>query len=161
MSTKTVSPGICRFDFDDRKIHGYMVRITRRKKNYQEFFGDRRYGGKRKAKKAAKERLEELKETLPSRATVKGRMTERNSSGIVGVHLARDVDYGRTEKEYFSYVASWTEEDGSRVNVKFGWLKYGEDTAWDLACIAREKMTRDRDRIMKLYRRRQKRKSKK
>ena len=155
MPTKTVVTGICRFDFDDRKVHGFMVRIMRRGEMHQEFFSDKRYGGKRKARHAADERLAELRRKLPDPKEQKGQLTERNSTGKVGVHLAHDIDKRWPDCECFSYVASWLDIDRKRINVKFSCRKYGDKRAWELACIARDKELRDREQIVNIYERRQ------
>ena len=151
MATKTVAPGVCRFDLDDRNIRGYMVRIMRRRKMYQEFFSDKRCGGKRKAKKAAEERYGELNEELPDRINQKGQMTVRNNTGKVGVHVGHNIDKRWPNCEYWSYVASWLGEGQKRIHVSFAWLKYGEDLAWKLACIARDNELRDREQILAIH----------
>lgn len=160
MPTKTIQTGVCRFDIKDRKVHGFMVRIMRRGKMYQEFLSDKKHGGKRKAKAAAIARHEELEAVLPKSINQKGRATVRNSSGKVGVHLAHDIERRWPDTEYFSYVASWLSDEGKRINVKFSWNKYGEDAAWELACITRDRELRDREEIMRIYKRRLSRKAK-
>ena len=62
-----------------------------------------------------------------------------------------DVDRRWPDCEYWSYVASWLGDEQQRINVKFSWNKYGEDVAWELACIARDNELRDRQQIMKIY----------
>ncbi len=155
MTTRTVETGICRFDLEDRGIHGYMARIMRRGESHQHFFSDSVHGGKRKALKAAREKREELLESLPAPKPLRGRLTKRNSTGIVGVHLTQDTDRRNKgyEYSYRSYVASWLDEDGKRINVRFSWNKYGEETALELAKIARKRELRDRDQIVKIYER--------
>ena len=155
MPTKTVATGICRFDFADRKVHGFMVRIMRRGTMHQEFFSDKRCGGKRKARKAADDRIAELRRELPEPVEQKGVMTQRNSTGKVGVHVAHDIDKRWPDCEYWSYVASWLDVNQKRINVKFSCKKYGDKMAWELACIARDKELRDREQIIKIYERRQ------
>ena len=151
MPTKTVATGICRFDFDERKVHGFMVRIMRRGTMHQEFFSDKRCGGKRKARQAADDRLFELRRELPEPLEQKGQMTQRNSTGKVGVHLAHDIDKRWPDCEYYSYVASWLDVNLKRINVKFSCKKFGDDMAWELACIARDKELRDRQQILKIF----------
>ncbi len=151
MATITVQRGLCRIDDDERKFYGYMVRIMRRRQMHQEFFSDKRYGGKRKAKRLAKQRYDKLVAELPEKIDQKGQKTARNKSGKVGVHLAYDVDRRWPGCEYWSYVASWLARDGRRINVKFAWNKYGEETAWDLACISRDYELRDRKLILKRW----------
>lgn len=155
MPTKTVATGICRFDFAERKVHGFMVRIMRRGTMHQEFFSDKKYGGKRKARQAADERLAELRLELPDPIEQKGMLTRRNSTGKVGVHAAHDIDKRWPDCEYWSYVASWLDFNQKRINVKFSCQKYGDNVAWELACIAREKELRDREQILRIYERRQ------
>lgn len=154
MPTKTIVPGLCRFDFEERKTHGFMVRIMRRGKMIQEFFSDKRYGGKRKARASAEARLQELRETLPAPGTTKDVLTARNTSGTVGIHVAHDVDKRWPDCEYWSYVASWLSDEGKRINVKFSWKKYGERLALQLATIARERKLRDREEILAIQKRR-------
>lgn len=150
MPTKTIQPGICRFDLDENNTHGFMVRIMRRGVAHQEFFSDAQYGNKTKAKKAAIARREELKRELPDPASAYNRRTSRNSSGKVGVHLARDVDARTSGQETYHYVASWRADDGRRVNLKFSWRKHGQKRAWQLAVVARENQVRDRDKVERL-----------
>lgn len=159
MTTKTVAPGLCRFDIEDRKIHGFMVRIMRRGRMHQQFFSDKKFGGKRKAKAAAEERLLELREHLPQVKSQKNRMTARNQSGKVGVHYAIETDSRWEDCQYSYYIASWLDKDGKRINVKFSCNKHGDELAWELACIAREKELRDRDAVESIYNRRVARKA--
>ena len=58
MPTQPVAPGITRFDIDER--HGYMVRIRRDGNQINEYFSDKKLGGKKKALVAAKERYAQL-----------------------------------------------------------------------------------------------------
>ncbi len=153
MTTRTVSKGVCRFDLEDNGSRGYMVRIMRQGKMYQEFFSDGVYQGKRKALKAAVARREELEEALPPIVSQLDRKTSRNKSGIVGVHFARDVDSRYADGECYYYVASWLNGERARVNVRFSWKKHGQRLAWQLACIAREHKARDRDKVAALHKR--------
>ena len=154
MTTKTVAPGLCRFDLEEKKVHGFMVRIMRRGKMHQQFFSDKRFGGNRKSKAAAVVRLEELKEELPKAKSLKGRLTERNTSGKVGVHYAIENDYRWPDCQYSYYIASWLGKDGKRKVIKFSCHKYGDELAYEYACIARDKELRDRDAIEAIYNRR-------
>lgn len=131
-----------------------MVRIMRRGTMHQQFFSDAEYGGKQKAKQAAIEHRKKLERELPASAKITGRKTKRNTTGQVGIHLATDYDK-RCDTTNFSYVASWKNEDGKRINVKFGWQKYGQKTAWQLACVARQNRLTDRSRILSLHAKRE------
>lgn len=154
MTTLTVSPGITRFDFEKRK--GYMVRIKRGKKRHNIWIPDKKFGGKRKALLAAKQKHAELlKELGPAQPSTKNRLTSRNTSGHVGVHLDRGYD-ARWDTYNETYIASWLDEDGSRPKICFSTKKYGKRKAFQLACIAREHEIKDRDAIMAIFEKRQK-----
>ncbi|MGV3484429.1 MAG: transcriptional regulator [Planctomycetaceae bacterium] len=149
MPTQTVAPGITRFDFDDRK--GYMVRICRRGEHTNEYFADKRCGGKRKALAAAKQRYAELCEMLgPVQNATKDLLTHRNTTGKVGVHVAYTFDNRWPNCEYLAYCASWKSPEGKREKINFSWNKYGEREAWELACIARDHETKDREKVLQI-----------
>jgi hypothetical protein len=155
VTTKTVSTGITRFDLEDRKVHGFMVRISRKGKRFNQFFSDKQCGGKRKARKAADNRYAELLEEYgPIVSSTKGRLTSRNSTGVVGVHIAHSADSRWPDCEYWAYCASWVDDDGSRRKISFGWNKYGEDESLELATIARTKEITDREAVLKIRARR-------
>jgi hypothetical protein len=152
MTTRTVATGITRFDLDDKNVHGFMVRICRKGRHINEFFSDSRCGGKRKARDAADARYAELLEVHgPAQTSIKNKMTKRNTSGKVGVHVAYTVPNRWPHLEYWSYCASWIAANGSRGKISFSWNKYGEQEAWELASIARDTETSDRNRVLELY----------
>lgn len=150
MATKFVSKGITRFDLEDKHVHGYMVRICRRGEHVNEFKSDAACGGKRKALAAAKERYQELAEQMGPPMTSKDRMTARNSTGKVGVHIARSQDDRSPDSESFAYCAMWKAADGRRKKISFAWNKYGKKDAFQLACLARDHETSDRKHLQSL-----------
>ena len=156
MPTFPAGRGITRFELENSNRHGFMVRICREGKKINEFFSDQRCGGKRKAKKMAEERYQELCEQLgPAnlRAT-KNLITKRNSTGAVGVHVARSLDTRWTNSEYTSYCASWITPEGERQKISFSWNKHGKAAAFELACLARKIESNDRAELLKIYERR-------
>ncbi|MEM6364819.1 MAG: transcriptional regulator [Planctomycetota bacterium] len=154
MVAKTISTGIMRLDDENGGVHGYMVRICRGGKHTREFYSDWACGGKRNAKEAATARRAELEEQLgPIQPATKGKLTHRNSTGKVGVHVAHSRDNRYPGCEYWSYCASWVDADGKRKKISFAWTKYGEDVAWELACRARDKENNDRLALWKEYKR--------
>ncbi len=40
-----------------------------------------------------------------------------------------------------------------RKKVSFAWNRYGKENAWDLACLAREKLNTDREKVVALLER--------
>jgi hypothetical protein len=151
MPTKKVERGITRFDIDERNTHGYMMRICRRGEKVHEFFSDSSHGGRKKALLAARERYQQLVKQLPEAATAKGKMSARNTTGVVGVHVAHTILPNAPGKEYFAYCASWKTATGERRKISFGWDKYGKRNAFQLACLARDKESNDRTRIERLF----------
>ena len=150
MATKFVTKGITRFDLEDKHVHGYMVRICRRGEHVNEFKSDAACGGKRKALVAAKERYQELVDEMGPPLTSRDRMTARNKTGKVGVHIAHSYDERSPESESFAYCAMWKAADGKRKKISFAWNKYGKKNAFQLACLARDKESSDREYLLKL-----------
>ncbi|MFG0290965.1 MAG: pathogenesis-related transcriptional factor and ERF protein [Rhodopirellula sp. JB044] len=150
MSTKTVAKGITRFEMENRS--GYMVRISRNGNRVNKYFSDSKFGGKRKAFVAAKEAYQELLEEMgPPENSTRNRLTSRNSTGVVGVHVAYSQDNRYPGCAYSAYCASWVTEDGRREKASFAWNKYGQDRAFELAVLAREQQMTDRDEVVALF----------
>ena len=149
MSTKTVSPGITRFEFEDRK--GYMVRIKRRAKRVNIWLPDKKHGGKRKALALAKKTYDDLvKKMGPVEPSTLNKITARNKSGIVGVHL--DPGYDTRWKCYNeSYVASWLRDGGRRTKISFAIKRYGKKVAKELAIFARDIRNHKRDEVIAAF----------
>jgi AP2 domain len=126
--------GISRIDQPEKKNFGYYVRLTWRGTQYAKFFSDKKYGGKRKALKAAEQYFDELDEQMPLESQV-GRMSVRNSSGIVGVSRTKSSSRGHR----YEYWQAWWGSGGDRRSAKFSINKYGEDKAKELAIQARQK----------------------
>jgi hypothetical protein len=125
--------GISRIDQPEKNNHGYYVRLTRQGEQYAKFFSDKRYGGKRKAKKAAKEFLEELEAELPP-VNLVGIKSVRNKSGYVGVNRTKSTSRGHT----YEYWQAFWNSGGVRRSAKFSINKYGAREAKKLAIAARK-----------------------
>lgn len=156
LTTFPAGPGITRFELETSRSHGYLVRICRDGTKTSEFFSDTQYGGKRKAKKMAQQRYAELCEKLgPANIRpTRGLITSRNSTGMVGVHIAHSIDSRWENCKYSSYCASWTTLQGVRQKISFSWNKHGKVAAFELACLARKTESTDRTAIIKIYDRR-------
>jgi len=153
MSFYTISKGITRFEPETGARFGYMVRICRNGKRINEFFADKSHGGKRKAKSAAEARYAELiDEYGPSNQhSTRDVLTHRNSTGHVGVHLAKSVDTIWTNHEYFAYCASWVDDDGRRRKIAFSISKHGKNGALKLAVLARKNRLTDRQKVLEMH----------
>lgn len=138
--------GASRVDRPANGAVGWLMRIRRGETFVQEFFSDAAYGGKRASQRAARERYQELAASLPAAKTSEGAMSVRNSSGVVGVRLAREGTNAAGEPRE-SYVASWRDNGRDRT-VRFSCTAFGRRKAFQLACLARELRTTDREMLM-------------
>lgn len=124
-----------------------MARIRRRHKTYQKNFTLNEYGTWEKAGVAAKKWVDKLLPTLPAPIPIKGRMTKRNTSGVVGVRLIESIRK-KNGKEYcdWRWIAFWPE---CPLTGGIGWSvnKYGDVQAFVRAVLARRLETIDRERI--------------
>ncbi len=154
------SKGYSRVDSDERNVHGWLVRIKRGKTRRSKFLSDATHGGKRKSLTEAKLVYQAWQAELPPPTSTRGKLTNRNASGVVGVHFSSDTDARYPNCRYESYIASWKSEDGHRRNTRFSCNKYGKKIAFQLACIAREVMSSDREKVLAIYDRREQRKAK-
>ena len=139
-----------------------MVRLRRNGVAINKFYSDANHGGKRAALQSARAAREELEVQYgPAVSSTKNMLTTRNTTGVVGVHVGFNRDGRYQNAESYSYCASWTSTDGERLKISFGFLKYGQVVAWELACIARKNEITDRAKVIALHDARQRRAAKK
>jgi hypothetical protein len=116
-----------------------MARIMRKAKLHQKNFTLKQFGTWEAAEAAAKQwRDGQLQVLPPIDRNSKDRMTSRNHSGVVGVHLGRHIlrkKDGR-EYEYWRWIASWP---GCQFSGGIGWSirTLGDDDAFALAVLSR------------------------
>ena len=134
--------GIIRIDSDS--THGWQVRVYRHGKTYSRLFSDRKLGGREEAFGAAcayRETLEEEVGQLPA-PPLRRRLVHanrNNTTGVVGV--SRTYKQDRQGGRHEVYAVSWNPEPGVARGTSFSIERYGEDTAFRLACKLRwEKM---------------------
>jgi len=121
--------------------HGYEVRFMRQGRKFEKFFGDGICGGNRNALVAARKYRDELEIKYPrtSRKKVAQTKSKRNTSGLVGVRHAEEVDRRwPNEPVYHYWVAQWSPTPGTRKTRRFSVEKYGEEEAFRLAVKARK-----------------------
>ena len=136
------SKGIIRIDSDS--THGWQVRVYRHGRTYSRLFSDRKVGGKEEAYQAAvayRAELEAEVDQLPA-PPPRRRLVQRNrnnSTGVVGI--SRTYKRDRRGVRHEVYAVSWNPEPGVARGTSFSLKRYGEDTAFRLACKLRwEKM---------------------
>lgn len=151
MPKKASPKGFARVDSESTNTHGWLVRILRGTEKRSRFFSDKTHGGKAKSKKKAEECYQAWVAEMKPPNSTRDKITRRNSSGVVGVHLATESDPRYKDCLYVSYVASWMNENKRRCNVRFLVNKYGKKNALALATIAREHMCVDRDKVVEIY----------
>ena len=134
--------GVIRIDSDS--THGYQVRVYRHGRTYSRLFSDRKCGGKEEAyqqavahRKKLEAEVEAMPESAPRRRLI--RHNKNNSSGVVGI--SRTFKRDRRGIKHEVYAVSWNPEPGTARGTSYSIKKYGEDTAFKMACKLRfEKM---------------------
>lgn len=130
-----------------------MARIMRRGEQHQKNFSLRKYQTWESAEQAAKRWVNKMKKELPSETPRKGRMTKRNSSGVVGVWpiIDRHKRDGHSY-EYARWGARWP-ECPVKGGIRFSVNEYGDDDAFILACMAVKDEETDREQLIKKLKR--------
>lgn len=135
--------GVIRIDSDS--THGWQVRVYRHGKTYSKLFSDRRHGGKEESFQQAsayrnelEEQVAALPEAAPRRRLI--RSNKNNVTGVIGV--SRTFKQDRRGVKHEVYAVSWNPVPGVARGTSFSIKKYGEDTAFKMACKLRwDKMT--------------------
>lgn len=130
--------GVIRIDSDS--THGWQVRVYRHGKTYSKLFSDRKCGGKEEAFKQAVEYRKELEaevaampESEPKRRLI--RHNKNNATGVLGV--SRTFKRDRHGRRHEVYAVSWNPAPGEARGTSFSIQKYGEETAFKMACKLR------------------------
>ncbi len=153
MAKSNKPTGVTRVEIPDKHTFGWMMRIKRGNKRFLEWFSDKEYGGKEKARAAAAKRYEALAAELPvADISHKNQKTKRNTSGKVGVYAKEGFGRKSNDTPYYSYAAFWTSSSGKKELITFAWLKFGDTLAWEMACYARDNETKDRPAILRKFR---------
>ncbi len=151
MPKKATPKGFARVDSESTNSHGWLVRILRGTERRSRFFSDKTHGGKAKSKKKAEACYQSWVAEMEPPISTRDKITKRNSTGVVGVHLATESDPRYTDCQYVSYVASWMSEDRVRRNIRFLVNKYGKKNALALATLARENQCTDREKVIAMF----------
>lgn len=117
---------------------------------YHEAFALSKYEGSwTKAEAAARKRRDELLPSMPERDHGKGRLTKRNTSGVVGVSLGlRTVTQADGSLcTYTRWIAKWP-ECPKRGGMPWSVIAYGEDDAFVLAALSREMESTNSEEIL-------------
>ena len=131
---------ITRISIPTKGTKGWQVRVVRRGISINEFFSDRKYGGRAGALSEAMHfRDATVRDLKPlTRHEVATQKTVRNTSGIVGV--SRRIKRARRGESSFDYpvwTATATIRPGMRKVRDFYVSKLGEDEAREAAILQR------------------------
>ena len=111
---------------------------------HQKNFSLRQYRNWEAAERAANRWVAKMKKELPPEIPRKGRMTTRNSSGVVGVWPV--IDRHKRDGQMYEYARWGARWPGCAVRggIRFSVNEYGDDDAFVLACLAVENEQTDR-----------------
>lgn len=135
--------GISRIDDPEHRTHAWRVSLRRKGKALVKNFPDKSYGGKRKALEQAKQHRDRLLAKHPplSRAEFANTLRRNNKSGVPGVCLIASKYYlaNGTERVSYYWEAIWPTQVGEHRTQRFSVAQFGEDVAFEMACLARRK----------------------
>lgn len=130
--------GVIRIDSDS--THGWQVRVYRHGKTYSKLFSDRKCGSKEEAfqqalkyRESLKEEVDAMPESEPKRRLI--RHNKNNATGVLGV--SRTFKRDRHGHRHEVYAVSWNPAPGEARGTSFSIRKYGEETAFKMACKLR------------------------
>lgn len=146
--TKSGYKGVSRIDSEQKKMHGWYVRVRLNNETKSKFLSDKLYGGKEAALEKAVEYRNELERKLgkPRTDWVVVGQNPRNPDGITGVRRAVKKYKGKDGTIYLNevYEVSWNAGRERRGRTSVSIKKYGEKRAFRMACAIR----RDKERLM-------------
>ncbi len=126
-----------------------MARVMRQKKMHQRNFTLKEYGSWIKATRAAKLWIKETLPTLLPKIASKNLMTERNHSGVVGVHWSPGIVRKKNGNVYECprWIARWV---GCPFSGGISWMEkqFEHEGAFVLAVLSRQFETINRDEIL-------------
>lgn len=127
-----------------------MARIMRARVMHHQNFTLREFGSWEEAESAGKKWVAERIKDLPPQIPVKNRMTKRNTSGKVGVHLSVTNPKKKPGQDYYRWIARWP---GCPMSGGLGWSvnQFDDDGAFVLAAIARDMESVDREEILSYF----------
>ena len=134
----------------NRQENTVVLRIQRNGKMYHESFAISKFKGSwTKAEEAARTRRDELLPSMPERDFGKGRVTKRNTSGVVGVSLGQRVvtTAAGGQTTYARWISQWP-ECPRRGGMPWSVLTFGEDDAFVLAVLSRQLESVNRDEVL-------------
>ncbi len=127
---------IARIDQEEKRTHGWYVRVRFYGKTYSKFFSDRKCGGRYSSLLSALAWRDKTEADLGKIRTDKHIVTVSNSkTGVVGVRLNSKLN---------RYEVSWVTPDGKQGKTSVSIRKHGKEKSFALACEIRLKKEAER-----------------
>ncbi len=127
---------IARIDQEEKRTHGWYVRVRFYGKTHSKFFSDKKCGGRYSSLLSAISWRDEIEKAIGKVRTDKHVVTVSNTStGVVGVRLNEKLN---------RYEVSWVTTMGKQGKTSVSINKHGKEKALELACEIRKKKEAER-----------------
>lgn len=127
---------VARIDQEEKRTHGWYVRVRFKGKTYSKFFSDGKCGGRYSSLLAALAWRDETEKKIGKVRTDKHVVTVSNTStGIVGVRFNEKLN---------RYEVSWVNDVGRQGKTSVSIKKHGKKKAFQLACEIRRQKESER-----------------
>lgn len=121
---------IARIDQEEKRTHGWYVRVRYLGKTHSKFFSDRKCGGRYSSLLSALAWRDKTEAKLGKVRTDKQIVTVSNSTtGVVGVRLNEKLN---------RYEVSWVTAMGKQGKTSVSIAKHGREKAFEIACKIRK-----------------------
>ncbi len=127
---------IARIDQEEKRTHGWYVRVRFYGKTHSKFFSDRKCGGRYSSLLAALAWRDKTEAKIGKIRTDKHVVTVSNTkTGVVGVRLNEKLN---------RYEVSWVTPAGKQGKTSVSIAKHGKKKAFERACAIRKKKEMER-----------------
>lgn len=121
---------VARIDQEDKRTHGWYVRVRFKGQTFSKFFSDGKCGGRYSSLLAALAWRDATEKKIGKVRTDKHIVTVSNTStGVVGVRFNEKLN---------RYEVSWVDAVGKQGKTSVSVLKHGKEKAFNLACEIRD-----------------------
>lgn len=127
---------IARIDQQEKRTHGWYVRVRYLGETHSKFFSDKKNGGRYSSLLSALAWRDQLEEKLGKQRTDKHIVTVSNTgTGVVGVRLNEKLN---------RYEVSWVNSQGKQGKTSVSIIKHGKEEAFNVACGIRKEKEAER-----------------
>src|SRR3989339_66857 len=127
---------IARIDQEEKRTHGWYVRVRYFGKTYSKFFSDGKCGGRYSSLLSALAWRDKTEKQLGKLRTDRHIVTVSNTkTGVVGVRLNEELN---------RYEVSWVNQAGKQGKTSVSIKKHGRTKAFELACKIRKEKEAER-----------------